>query len=47
MTGGRTAPELGPKSAAAAEVAALWCDLKSCFHEKLKVEKPVRSVVNG
>ena len=47
MTGGRTAPELGPKSAAAEEVAALWRDLKSCFHEKLKVEKPVRSVVNG
>jgi chromosome partitioning protein len=47
MTGGRTAPELGPKSAAAGEVAALWGDLKSCFHEKLKVDKPVRSVVNG
>jgi chromosome partitioning protein len=47
MTGGRTAPEPGPKSAAAEEVAALWRDLKSCFHEKLKVEKPVRSVVNG
>ncbi len=46
MTGGRTAPELGPKSAAAEEITALWRDLKSCFHEKLKVEKPVRSVVN-
>jgi chromosome partitioning protein len=47
MTGGRTAPEIAPKSLAAEEIAALWRDLKSCFHEKLKVEKPVRSVVNG
>jgi len=47
MTGGRTAPELAPKSPAAEEIAALWRDLKSCFHEKLKVEKPARSVVNG
>ncbi len=47
MTGGRTAPELAPKSPAAEEIAALWRDLKSCFHEKLKVERPARSVVNG
>lgn len=47
MTGGRTAPEIAPKSLAAVEIAALWRDLKSCFHEKLKVEAPVRSVVNG
>jgi len=47
MTGGRTAPELAPKSPAAEEIAGLWRDLKSCFQEKMKVEKPVRSVVNG
>lgn len=47
MTGGRTAPELGPKTAAAEEIASLWRDVKSCFHENLKVEKRVRSVANG
>jgi len=44
MTGGNTAPELGAKGPAAEELAALWRELKSCFHEKLKLE---RSVVNG
>jgi chromosome partitioning protein len=47
MTGGRTAPELSPKSPAALETAALWADLKSCFHEKVKVAKQVRSMLNG
>jgi hypothetical protein len=47
MTGGRTAPELGAKSAAAEEIAGVWRDVKSCFHEKLKTPKQVRSVVNG
>jgi chromosome partitioning protein len=47
MTGGRTAPELSPKSSAAEEVTALWRDLKSFFHEKLKITGSVRSVVNG
>jgi chromosome partitioning protein len=47
MTGGRTAPELAPKSPAAEEVASLWKDLKSCFHEKMKSTKQVRSVANG
>jgi chromosome partitioning protein len=44
MTGGNTAPELNAKSPAATEIAALWKDLKSCFHEKMKLE---RRVVNG
>lgn len=39
MTGGRTAPELGAKSAAAAEIAELWHCVKSCFHEINKVRK--------
>ncbi|QBB68899.1 ParA family protein (plasmid) [Pseudolysobacter antarcticus] len=33
MTGGRTAPELGPKSAAAEEITSLWREVKSFFHE--------------
>jgi chromosome partitioning protein len=44
MTGGRTAPELSAKSPAAQEIAALWVDVKSCFHESMKSE---RKVVNG
>ena len=47
MTGGRTAPELAPKSPAAEEIAGLWRDVKSCFHEKMKIIKPLRSVANG
>jgi len=47
MTGGRTAPELSSKSPAALEIAALWLDLKSCFHERLKETKQVRSMLNG
>jgi len=39
MTGGRTAPELSPKSAAAQEIANLWCDVKSCFNENSKTTK--------
>jgi chromosome partitioning protein len=41
MTGGRTAPELGSKSAAAAEVAALWGQVKSCFHENQQLKTRV------
>lgn len=44
MTGGNTAPELGAKGPAATEIAALWSDLKSCFHEKMKKE---RRLANG
>ena len=44
---GRTAPELSSKSPAALEIAALWSDLKSCFHERLKTTKQVRSMLNG
>jgi len=33
MTGGRTAPELSPRGPAAAEIAGLWRDMKSCFPE--------------
>lgn len=35
MTGGRTAPELQGKSPAADEIAGLWLDMKSLFHEKM------------
>lgn len=42
MTGGRTAPELAPKSAAAEEIAALWVDVKSCFNENSKTAKKVK-----
>lgn len=35
MTGGRTAPELQPKSPAAEEITGLWQDIKSLFHEKM------------
>ena len=42
MTGGRTAPELSPKSAAAEEVAGLWENVKSCFHENIKSSKKVK-----
>ncbi|MDB5978366.1 MAG: Cobyrinic acid ac-diamide synthase [Nevskia sp.] len=31
MTGGRTAPELAPKGAAADEIAALWTEVQSCI----------------
>jgi chromosome partitioning protein len=44
MTGGRTAPELSAKSPPAQEIAALWLDVKSCFHEKMK---PKRKVAHG
>ena len=47
MTGGRTAPELAPRSPAAQEVAGLWRDVKSCFNEKVKIAKRERSVANG
>lgn len=47
MTGGRTAPELGPKTAAADEVAALWGNVKSCFNEKMKALTRERSVAHG
>jgi chromosome partitioning protein len=36
MTGGQTAPELDRKSPAAKEIADLWFNIKSCFHEKMK-----------
>jgi chromosome partitioning protein len=39
MTGGNTAPEISPKGPVAEEVSALWVELKSCFHEKLKSRK--------
>jgi chromosome partitioning protein len=39
MAGGNTAPELQPKGAPAAEVSALWQEVKTCFHENMKVER--------
>lgn len=41
MTGGRTAQEISPRSPAALEVAALWKDIKECFHENIKIVKEV------
>jgi len=35
MTGGRTAPELQPKSPAADEIKALWHDIHSLIHENM------------
>jgi len=47
MTGGRTAPELAAKSPAAEEIAGVWRNVKSCFHEKVRAPKLVRSIANG
>jgi chromosome partitioning protein len=44
MTGGRTAPELAPRSPAAAEISGLWGHVKSCFHENMK---PSRRAKHG
>jgi hypothetical protein len=42
MTGGRSAPELAPRSAAAEEIAQLWANVKSCFHENSKPSRKVK-----
>jgi chromosome partitioning protein len=39
MTDGHTAPELVGKSPAAAEIAALWKNIKSCLHANMLAEK--------
>jgi chromosome partitioning protein len=39
MTGGNTAPEVAAKGHAAEEIAALWYELKSVFHESMKSRK--------
>jgi chromosome partitioning protein len=39
MTGGNTAPEVAAKGHAAEEIAALWHELKSVFHESMKSRK--------
>jgi hypothetical protein len=44
MTGGKTAPELAPSSAAADEIKALWKNVKSTFHEN---NKSLRKAANG
>src|SRR5271156_3351875 len=44
MTGGDTAPELSAKGPAAQEIAALWLEIKSCFHES---KKSVKKVAHG
>jgi len=41
MTGGNTAPELSVKGHAAAEIEALWTEIKACFHESKKSGKKV------
>jgi chromosome partitioning protein len=41
MTGGNTAPELAAKGPAALQIAGLWVEIKSCFHEKMKLTKKV------
>jgi chromosome partitioning protein len=38
MTGGNTAPEI-VKGPPADEIAALWLEIKDCFHESMKVER--------
>jgi chromosome partitioning protein len=38
MTGGNTAPET-VKGPAADEIAALWLEIKECFHESMKSER--------
>jgi chromosome partitioning protein len=38
MTGGNTAPETA-KGPAANEIAALWLEIKKCFHESMKLER--------
>jgi chromosome partitioning protein len=56
MTGGRTAAELSPSGPAAAELAALWRDVKSFFPQNVKAGFPekmkapttrARSLVRG
>ena len=42
MTGGKTAPEIAPRSAAAGEVSRLWNDVKSCFHENNKSSRRLK-----
>jgi chromosome partitioning protein len=42
LTGGNTAPELAPKGVAAEEIATLWQEVKSCFHENIKSVKKVK-----
>lgn len=42
MTGGKTAPEVAPRSAAADEVSRLWHSVKSCFHENNKSSRSVK-----
>jgi len=42
MTNGQSAPELTAKGPAAQEIAGLWQDIKSCFHEKIKTSKKSR-----
>jgi chromosome partitioning protein len=39
MTDGRTAPELSPKGPAAAEITALWTNIKSCLHASMPATK--------
>jgi len=47
LAGGQAAQELSPKGLAAKEIAALWQNVKSCFHEKMKKEKQARRKSNG
>jgi chromosome partitioning protein len=39
LTDGRTALELGPKSPAAVEIAALWENIKTCLHANMHVTR--------
>jgi chromosome partitioning protein len=36
MTSGNTAPEIAPKGPAAKEIAGLWAEMKTVFHENVK-----------
>lgn len=42
FAGGNTAPELSARGPAAAEITALWKEIKSCFHQSSKTVKKVR-----
>ena len=47
MTDGHSASELAGRGQAAQEVAGLWQDVKSCFHENMISSNKIRSIING
>lgn len=47
FAGGNTAPELSARSPAAADMEALWQEIKSCFNEKQIIRKTRKKVSHG